>query len=108
MQIKRAFISAFKNRVFLPNFQKGNKKRRKLLLLPFFTTVLVGYLLSAIAAITITVRKSRTAGFMFILELNQFNIKRNTTIHIRINMIEANALLPMERFTSFLNKCHLS
>ena len=76
--------------------KKTIKKRRELLLL-LFLLPLVGYLFSAIAAIKITARKSRTAGFMFIFELNQFSIKRNTTIHIRINMIEANALLPMER-----------
>ena len=108
MQIKRAFISAFKNRVFLPNFQKDNKKKKEITPSSFFTTVLVGYLFSAIAAIKITVITNMVTGFMFILELNQLNTKRNTTIHIRINMIEANALLPMERFTSFLNKCHLS
>lgn len=96
MQIKRAFISAFKNRVFLPNFQKGNKKKKGITPSSFFTTISVGYLFSAIAAIKITARKSRTAGFMFIFELNQFSIKRNTTIHIKTNMIEANALLPME------------
>ena len=62
----------------------------------FFTTILVGYLFSAIAAIKITARKSRTAGFMFIFELNQFSIQRHTTIHIKTNMIETNALLPIE------------
>ena len=107
MQIKRAFISAFKNRVFLPNFQKGNKKRRKLLLLPFFTTVLVGYLFSAIAAMKINATTNRVAGFMFILEPNQFNTKRHTTKHIRRNMIVTN-VLPLTEITSFLNKCHLS
>ena len=38
MQIKRAFISAFKNRVFLPNFQKGNKKKKEITPSSFFTT----------------------------------------------------------------------
>lgn len=96
MQIKRAFISAFKNRVFLPNFQKGNKKKKEITPSSFFTTSLVGYLFSAIAAMKINATTNRVAGFMFILEPNQFNTKRNTTIHIRINMIEINALLPTE------------
>ena len=89
--------------------KKTIKKRRELLLL-LFLLPLVGYLFSAIAAIKITVITNRVTGFMFILELNQFKSKKNTTIHIKTNMIETNALLPMEihllpqQITTYLNK----
>lgn len=90
--------------------KKTIKKRRKLFLLLFFTTTLVGYLFSFIAATKSNATNNRVAGFMFILELNQLNTKKNTTIHIKINMIETNALLPMEihllpqQITTYLNK----
>ena len=69
MQIKRAFISAFKNRVFLPNFQKDNKKKKEITPSSFFTTISVGYLFSFTAAIKSNAITNRVAGFMFIFEL---------------------------------------
>lgn len=89
-------LHAHQINTYISCYKKDNKKKKEIVPSSFFTTTLVGYLFSAIAAMKINATTNRVAGFMFILEPNQFNTKRNTTIHIRINMIEINALLLTE------------
>ena len=103
-------LHAHQINTYISCYKKDNKKKKEITPSSFFTTISVGYLFSAIAAIKITVITNRVTGFMFILELNQFKSKKNTTIHIKTNMIETNALLPMEihllpqQITTYLNR----